>query len=128
MEKNITNTSIQILFVPCILIVVSFLALPFIDVIFAEKVISTIPEDGDPIGLTFNPVNNSMYAAIAGADEISVIDSNSHMEITTIPVGFLTGVNFDSPIEFNPFNKYIYVTNSGSNTVSVINSDYKYSD
>src|SRR5918995_5149386 len=122
MKKNSTNTSIRILFVPCILIVVTFLALPFVDVIFAEKVIATIPEDGDPIGLTFNPVNNSMYAAIAGADEISVIDSNSHIEITTIPVGFLTGVNFDSPIEFNPFNKYIYVTNSGSNTVSVINS------
>src|SRR5918994_782906 len=122
MKKNSTNTSIRILFVPCILIVVTFLALPFVDVIFAEKVIATIPEDGDPIGLTFNPGNNSMYAAIAGADEISVIDSNSHIEITTIPVGFLTGVNFDSPIEFNPFNKYIYVTNSGSNTVSVINS------
>lgn len=104
------------------MLVVTFLGLPFVDVIFAEKVIATIPEAGDPIGLTVNPANNSMYAAIAGADEILVTDSNPHMEVTRIPVGFLTGVNFDSPIELNPFHKYMYVTNSGSNTVSVINS------
>ena len=104
------------------MIVVTFLAVPFVDVIFAEKVIATVPVDGSPIGLAFNPVNNSMYVANSESNEISVIDSISHREITTIPVGLLTTVNFDSPIEFNPINNYIYVTNAGSNTVSVINS------
>ena len=122
MKGHINTNLIEILFIPSIFILLTFLAFPYVDVIFAEKVIVTIPVDEDPIGLTFNPVNNSMYVAIAGSDEISVIDSNSHEEITTIPVGDLSPNSFDSPMEFNLFNNDIYVTNDGSNNVSIINS------
>ena len=51
------------------MILLIFFAVPYVDVIFAEEVIATIPVDLSPIGLTFNPFNNNMYIANADSDE-----------------------------------------------------------
>ena len=123
MVKNYINSNLrQILFVPSICVLLIILAVSSVDVVFAEEVIATIPVGFSPIGLTFNPFNNNMYIANADSDTVSVINSNNHTVIATIPVGDLTITSFDSPMEYNPFNNNIYVTNDGSNTVSVINS------
>ena len=121
-ESYIKSNLTQILFVLSVCILLTFFAVSSADVIFAEEVIATIPVGVSPIGLTFNPFNNNMYIANADSNTVSVIDSNNHTVIATIPVGDLTSTSFDSPMEFNPFNNNIYVTNDGSNTVSVINS------
>ena len=121
-KGHINNNYIKILFIPSIFIVLTLLEFSCVDVIFGEEVITTIPVGDSPIGLTFNPFNNNMYIANAESDTVSVIGSESLEKIATIPVGDLSLVSVDSPMEFNPFNRDIYVANEGSNTVSVINS------
>ena len=70
-KDHINNNFIKILLISSIFIVLTLLEFSYVDVIFGEEVITTIPVGDSPIGLTFNPFNNNMYIANAESDNVS---------------------------------------------------------
>lgn len=85
-------------------------------------IITNIPVESMPTGVSVNPTTNRIYVANHGSNTVSVIDGDTNSVIATVPIG-------DGPhgISINPNTNRIYVANHGSwpwgTTVSVIDGD-----
>lgn len=72
-----------------------------------------------PVAIAFNPVNGCLYAANLVSNSLSVISSDTFLEVQSSPLN--TGSN-PIGLGINPLNGDVYVTNSLGNSVSVFSS------
>lgn len=76
----------------------------------------------EPIEMAMIPDNNNrnngqLYIANRGSNNVTVVDTNLKLQITSVRVG-----NEPLGITANPDRQEVYVANSGSNSISIINS------
>jgi YVTN family beta-propeller protein len=71
-----------------------------------------------PAGVGVNPTTNRVYVANQGTGSLSVIDANTNLVLTTIPVA---SANQAIGVGVNPTNNLVYMGGLTSNNVYVIN-------
>jgi YVTN family beta-propeller protein len=80
-----------------------------------NSVITTITVGNNPDALVYNSINNKVYCANAGSNNVTVIDGVTNSVITTIPVG-----SWPRAFAWNPVQNRTYVANYNGSSVSVI--------
>lgn len=91
--------------------------------LYASRLITTIPVGDTPAGLAITPDDRFAYVAnnnndgIPGADTVSVIDIATNTVITTI-----SDASFNEPytVTINKAGTKAYITNSNSSTITII--------
>ncbi len=87
--------------------------------IASQQVAASIHLDGDPRGLALSADSRFLYVALAGENEVAVIDTLAKQVVNTYPSG-------SGPVSLtidlvDP--SHLWVANSGGNTVTVLNPD-----
>ena len=84
----------------------------------SASVVTTVPLDGKPKGVTYNPDLNRIYVALFDTSEIAMLDGTTHALVGTADPQALS----PNQIAYNAFTTRFYVTNRDSKNVSFHNA------
>lgn len=71
-----------------------------------------------PVSLTFNPINNLMYAVAMQSNLVYLIETATYTIVSTIATGVEPFNSF-----YNSFNNFVYVQNTVDNTFTIVKPD-----
>ncbi|HEY7346887.1 MAG TPA: hypothetical protein VH599_01115 [Ktedonobacterales bacterium] len=87
--------------------------------IASQQITGTVHLDGDPRGMVLSTDSRFLYVALAGKNDVAVIDARSKQVVNTYPTG--PGPSSLALDLVDP--SHLWVANSGGDTVTVLNPD-----